>query len=954
MHLLKFTFTTLACAVAGTLSAQKLENDDFRVTVTDSHRIEVRPQGGQPQTFTLDFLVLHQPNDPKMALRPGGLKVPYNLLSWENPNLRSADAALGQVKRDVSQQGDGFDDRVLLGSSKSRTADVFYAGDSQRLSPVAHREVGDRIVWDFAPTEWGTLQAELSLPDAGDPVLTYTWDARQPGYYSIGYLGAPAKPLAEVDEVWQPLLWQEKRFPEASYLTAAFRAPIPSALVMDEGQTWGVLANAEEYPFSPLPMITNSRFGIGVRNAQGQAQPYLFAPLLGGIESLREPGEPYRFSVRLLLRNDDILDTYEYVAREHYGFRDQRHNALGSLNDALDRMVDYGMSEYSHFNLDLKGCSYSTDVPGAVKNVSSLNPLNMALIRDDETIFTQRAYPIMEYLLSREKFLFSLDPEQKIQNPSRNMTGPSAPVSELVALYEISHRANPVFRDLAEQMYGTTRTLNLDVEEKGDRWENSLMLYRATDDERFGERMRRDADRYVSKRIDQAQTDFGGGAFFWTQFTANWIELFELYETTGDERYLQAAHEGARRYAFYTFMSPKVPDELVRVNEGNKAPVYWYLASKGAKQIELPEEFAPAWRLSAVGLTPESSGTSNGHRGIFMANYAPWMLRIAEATGDAYLHDIARWAVIGRYRNFPGYHINTARTTVYEKADYPLRSHDELSVNSFHYNHIWPMMSILLDYLVSDASARSDGQIDFPSEYIEGYAYLKSKFYGHQPGTFYGHDDAILWMPKGLVQVESPEINHVSARGEGSFYLALMNESTETVQTTVTLDPQRLGLQSGRDYKVRSWVDGKSQRQRSLRGGQLTVTVPPRGLVALSVESVQPQAAFQQSLLDLQTADAWRDHYRELPTGDARAIIMDWGQTVGTNAYLYLRQDDAQVARATLEVRQGDQWQAFEDAAFPYEWTVPLPDDTQTFEFRLTVETTDGQRQRGEIQTMRR
>ena len=154
--------------------------------------------------------------------------------------------------------------------------------------------------------------------------------------------------------------------------------------------------------------------------------------------------------------------------------------------------------------------------------------------------------------------------------------------------------------------------------------------------------------------------------------------------------------------------------------------------------MDAPAERVPAWRLSEIGLTPESSGTSTGHRGIFMANYAAWMLRLAHYTGDEFLARTADHAVIGRYRNFPGYHINTARTTVYEKADYPLRGHMELGANSFHYNHIMPHISLLYDFLVTQALFRSGGKVDFPGEFIEGYAYLQSKFYGHLPGTIYG------------------------------------------------------------------------------------------------------------------------------------------------------------------------------------------------------------------------
>jgi hypothetical protein len=396
------------------------------------------------------------------------------------------------------------------------------------------------------------------------------------------------------------------------------------------------------------------------------------------------------------------------------------------------------MSGYSHFIEDLKGCSYSTDVPGAVKNVSSLNPLSMALVTDNKDIYQHRAYPLMEYMVSREKFLFSLDPKQKIQSPSRALKGPCAPLTELASLYDVFRGKYPVFGTLAGKMYGTDRILNLDVVEKGSSWKNSLALYKATGEKAYLDKAMVGADAYINKRIAHLQTDFNdpdaGGLFFWTGYAPRWIDLLDLYEHTGEVRYLEAAHKGARLFAMHIWMSPAIPEREILVNKGGKAPMYWYLKSKGHKQMHAAEETVPAWRLSEMGLTSESSGTCTGHRAIFMANYAPWMLRLGYHVRDSFLSDIARSAVVGRYRNFPGYHINTERTTIYEKADYPLRDHKELSVNSFHYNHIWPMMSMLLDYLVSDVFVRSEGQITFPSAFIEGYAYLQNNFYGHKPG----------------------------------------------------------------------------------------------------------------------------------------------------------------------------------------------------------------------------
>ncbi len=927
--------------LASTLSAQPLANERYSVEPTADGAVRITTKDAGTWTFRGDFAVLVATRDPKPAMRPANIpRVTYNVVSWQAQAPAGA-AALRAKKRSAAQAGDGFDDRIMEGDTQQRTADVFASAPVVRLSATAATRSGPAIRFTFPGQAAFDLVAELTVPPgAGEPVLSYSLTPKQAAWFSVGYTGAPAHALDELAEVWQPFIWQGKRFPAQSILTPAFECSLPATFVRRGSATVGVVVDADEFPFQPLPLLDNSRFGVALRNAAGQAQPMVFAPMLGGAESKRAAGQGFTFKLRLFAGAGDIPQAYESLARRLYGFRDYRRNAIASLNETLDNMIDYGMSRHSWFVDELKGCAYSTDVPGAVKNVSSLNPLNFALVTDDEAIFRQRAYPIIEFMLSREKFLFSLDPKQKIQSPSRALLGPCAPVSELTTLYGITHGATPVLRLLAERMAGRNRTLNLDDVSEGGSWPNLLALWEETREARFLTAARRGADTYLTEHVDRpAQAFDQPGMFFWTGFVPKWIDLFRLFEATRESRYLAAARQGARQYAMFTWMAPRIPEENVTVNPGGNAPVYWYLKSKGHLPMRAPEESVPAWRVSEIGLTPESAGTMAGHRGIFMANYAPWMLRIAAETGDALLHDVARSAVVGRYRNFPGYHMNTARTTIYERADYPLRDHQELSVNSFHYNHIWPHMSLLLDFLVTDAFARSRGSIDFPSHHIEGYAYLQSKFYGDRPGKFFGRDDAVLWLPRRLLKSGSVELNHLTARGRTGLYVALTNQSREAVTTEIAFNSAVLPQAAGKSFRVRS-LNGAAAVPE-LRDAKMTVTVPPMGLAAYEIEGLVVAPKFQDRLVGAKATDAWRQDYLELPFGDTRAMILNFGPAA-TTAFVYLQADDAKFQSVTLSYTSGGRRESITDAAYPFEFTVPLARGAQDFRFQIKGVTVAG------------
>lgn len=930
------------------IAALYVENAVSQVSIAANRRDIVIKSGKRSYIFTPSFTVLYNATDPGMALKPAGLKkVEYNVLTWKVTDSSRND--FKQKKIGAAMAGDGFDDRILRTRAEWRTANIFNAGEKIELKATGTRKSMDTVFFSFPASDKFVLTAYLLTKKDPYPSLHFSIIPSQPGYFSVGYTGAPAIAPEQAGAVWQPLIWQEKRIPDAAYCTPAFMATLPTTFVNDAGNTIGVLAAPEELPFQPLPTLPNSRFGVALVNEQKQLQPQIYAPIPGGYLSRMDAGKEFRFSFFLVAVPKPIDQAYELLAREVFKFRDYRRNDIASLNTALDNIVDYSLSHFAWFIDSLKGCAYSTDVPGAVKNVSSLNPLELALVRDDTAMFEKRAYPLIEFMLSREKFLFALDSTQKIQSPSRKLKGPIAPISELLALYEVFGKKNSFYLDMAKREYNTTRVRNMDYKDEGKSWINSMWLYQATGDRTYLQAASDGADQYAGKRIDLAQNDFNDplqtGYFFWPTFTGRWIEFLQLYELTGKKRYLEAAHEGARNYTMFTWMSPLIPDSSITVNKGGKAPMYWYLRSKGHQQMYYPEEQAPAWRLSEIGLTPESSGTSTGHRGIFMANYAPWMLRLGYYTRDSFLVQVAKAAIIGRYRNFPGYHINTERTTAYEKFDFPLHEHKEQSVNSFHYNHILPMASMLLDYLVTDAFVRSDAQIHFPSGYIEGYAYLQNKMYGAQKGKFYSENDVQLWMPSRLLNISSNELNYISARKGNKLLLAFTNQSDRPVIAQVTIDPKLVKLNS------RPVLEFFTAMQSStISDSSFTITVPANGMAALSIEGVTIQAGFQQKLLDSDFPAITNDHVK-LNVGNAYAMLLQLGK-YDRRLYVYLQDDDKKFRKASLVyTNAAGQEKRMDDLAYPFEFTVPV-EGMRSVSFHLVLTKTNDQEVKSESVTL--
>lgn len=869
-------------------------------------------RGAAQEPYRPVFTIVRADADPKLRLSafsstPGVHKNNVNPENYPLPEWRAADGA-------------GLTDNIYAAGAVTTIA-----ADASRPLP------GGGVAWTFPDNPDFTLTAELRPVADAPPRLSWKFTAKRAGWYSVGYTGGPAIDPARADGFLQPLIWQEKRFPRAPLTSAESMGGLPLTLFSHGGLTSALSVDPAESPFR-LPTLRNARFGVVLRNPQGQAQPSAFAPLFGGSESHFAAGQSASFAVRPLLVAGGWYEAFTEAARDLFGFSDVRQNGDQSLNATIDTMTDFAMDDvHSGWNADLKGFDYDTDVRGTVKVVSALHPLATALIQDDPEIYRLRALPITEFLMSRSKYLYNSDPNQAGQNAARDMKGPAAEVSELAELYEMSRGESPVFKAYALNLAGKPRALNLLMVSSGDEFWNKLALYRLTGDKKLLDQAKAGADAYIARRVTRPQTDFSDvnldqGGQFWSDFAPRYVELFELWQETREPRYLAAADAGARQYASYAWYFPAIPAGTVTVDKGGRAPVGHFDGRPGDPGIVTPEQTLPAWRVSQIGLLPEAQTTYALNPGVFLAPQAAYDLRIAAAARDQFLHDAGRAAIVGRYKTYPGYDINVAFSDVYDRADYPNRPFRQLNYNEIYYNHVWPHIALLIDYLMSDFETRTNGAIAFPSRYAQGYAYLRSKVYGDRPGVFMGDSGVRLWMPRHLVSASDPQANYVTGYGNDKFYLALSNEAPGAREVTITLNRDRVPFVPGRRYEARLWRDGKAAGSVAVIDGKVTLPLSGKGITAIAVDGLpvfkQLQERYFSTTGPLPAGDDHSFRTDQSPAGNVTAMML--GLADQRDLYVWTSASDSDVQAATLTITTKGLERTITDRRHPFEFSVPI------------------------------
>lgn len=841
-----------------------------------------------------------------------------------------------------------------LETSRAVPQVIWNAGQIVRFLPQTARMDSDCIRLTFYPSNLGTLAAEWRLsPGEHTARVRLTFTPAMSGQFALGYHLFFRRPLSDVKEMLLPMMWQRHRFPDQPRTLLDPFTPTPVALAEtkegDQSVVWGLIGDPEKLSFQ-WPGSARPHFGLMIRDNAGMVQPAIYGPVPGTDAAKSSGGVPLEFSFRVLVQPGDWYTGYRTAADEVFRLRDYRSNVGVSLTDAALNMIDLIMDDAHGGWWDRAKAFYQIESKNGSTEASPLTLLSLYRLTGDTSIYRRRTLPTMEFTLSRTGVHFSPLPQDTGPYDPGGMNGPVQQFGTGVfgGMWEMTQRRTAAFAPIAlpendVRLPGTGSHV-----QPFDEW---LARYELTGDHEALLRACALADAYLAQNVQQPPSnELGEWSFFFVSAVPDWEGLLHLYEATGKKQYLVGAIFGARQLMTGIWTQPIIPPGNVKVNPGGqftgdnfnswRGPTHYRLG-KPRKPGDTPEHEVPAWMVSNVGLGFEQPSTFEGGTGIgrmiYQMEWAPDFLRLAQYTGDKMFETYARNAVIGRWANYPGYYA-TGFTDLPLNPRYPYEGPD---VTDLYYHHIVPQLAWTIDYLIAEASLRSAGKIHFPAARQDGYTYFDSRVYGHAPGQVYDFDSVWLWLRRGLVTIDNPQINYLTAHNDSQLFLLLMNESTQEEEAMVHFSPDALNFNPQEVKAVAQIRNGIAGSPLPLQNGDVRVTVPSRGLVILQLDHANIHVPTHH--LSPKSKAGPYPGYLKLSSdgGDVYAAALQMAPGPW-DAYIWSTASPQQASKVSLRYEAGDGWHQIDDQEYPFEFSVPVKEGQTIFRFFIEGVTTDG------------
>ncbi|NQU42872.1 hypothetical protein HQ520_06270 [bacterium] len=739
----------------------------------------------------------------------------------------------------------------------------FLAGKMVPLMARSCRQVdGENVSITFSdpsgreiPGRWRLLAGRW------DALLSLTVTAPENGFFSVGFSPFQEWPREKIEFAQLPPLYQYQRLPQKPLMaTSSMLAhPMASLQVQPEGVgtpvCFTVSADPDLLPFR-WASFRNALYGFSLLNFDGEPQPSAFSPVLGLDGSEWAKGETHEVGFRVVTIPGDWKQSLEYYSDVVMGVTDYRRPIGSSLTDAALNIVALLRDTVtSGFDPALKGY-WNIEYEGIVTQAAPLAPVSAAILSRDETLFAEVGLPCIAYTLTRTDAHFGrLDAHDL--GASRELTVASRffGTAYWQGLEDLLGGLNPWMHEFAMPEGKVYHNPDYGVP---PRWSDLLAAYRLNPTDEILERVVNEADDFIQTQVYGRQEQpvpydrFANVAYY-----PYWWDLLDLYDLTGERRFIDAAEEAAFHTLSAIWSHPMIPDGEVTIHPAGKAGAgqdepmarMWY---RGYEKFRMgyprrpgdtPEKRVPAWQVAQIGMGIENPNTyfrstdESAVWHIMMTNWAPHLLRLWQHTGRNIFRTYARNAIIGRFANYPGYYLHEY-TDIMQDPRYPLQGPD---LTDFYYHHIPVHFAFTVDYLMAQAEARSGGKIHFPYVRQQNYVWFTNRIFGPMAGKLYDEEGGVPWLENDLVEVPGVNVDWLAARSKNRFWLILMSQSRESENIPLHLNARKIGLKKG--AKVHRY-EGSGRHYEDIAMpdlDELQCDLPPLGLVALSFATDEQQ-----------------------------------------------------------------------------------------------------------------
>ena len=893
--------------------------------------------------------------------------------SWVKTNDRSEQFGQMVIYADNTTLGIAPQDRYIFESAYTGMSgkqasymgvDIYKAGNFQWFIPTSMELMADNKVKLTASTNLGTVTTVWEIVGNTDsPKVTVQATFNKDGYFTIGSFEGDEMTYDQFYFALAPFRVQSKRVDEDGgiYSEQYLFTPM-GTYTMPENNKYSAQKVTKGVVIDPsmtrvdVVKRTDAEYGIGMKGTDGGYQGIAFAPVLGAPDSKLSAGQSTEYSYRVVSRVADWYDSYKTIATDIYDVTSYRQHTTATLNDAIFNTRKLSLDpEFSGWD-PLDKAYWNIESKNTTAVADPMQALQTYLLTEDETYLVERTLPTIANFMTRGALQFNSKGGLAASNGYVSIDKIPYPIGNFINIFNMNVRGGMYELTRGRVPYlletGIENTLlgkNVNGYNSMTPFSDDLYLYQYTGEQKYLDSAMEKADAYLRDEVygeQNQQKPFGD--FIYTTYYPNLPALVDLYELTGEQRYLDAAYYTAQ-YLVTTLWVPGVTGdqktEQLLVNYATKNTFNGYHCWVGDEQKPLgPNDqtdytkTVDAWTTARSGLGLEQASTflMGGYSGnIIMSMWVGDVLKLAAYKNDPYMATVAENAMVGRFSNYTGYYYGRfGATDIQMEENFPYKGPD---VSGVYYHHLPPFMAMLEDFLINQAFYRSGQKVKFPYVRQSGYAFFYSGHYGFESGDVYDLSDMWLWIDENVVDSGNMQIDWVGARKDGKAAFMLMNQSASDVTTTVSFK-EKVGAVSG----VATIYDAAGNKsEATIENGAVTVTVPAKGMITVAIDAPEVKAPafanFDYKLegTDVETGSTYYDH------GNGKAIVLQMNEN-DYYVYVYVTDKPAGVSKVEMTYTAGGEKKTVSTDKYPYEFIVKADDVNAPFTYELKLTPTDG------------